>query len=43
MQLFSFYLFFLTLHVSEAVLRPSSRVLQTVVAATGVCHGCGVE
>jgi len=43
MQLFSFYLVFITPHVSEAVLRPSSGVLQTVLAATGVCHGCGVE
>jgi len=24
-------------------LRPSSGVLQAVVAATGVCHRCGVE
>ena len=24
-------------------LRPSSGVLQTVVAVTGLCHGCGVE
>ena len=43
MQLFSFYLVFITLHVSDAVLCSSSGVLQTVVAATGVCHGCGVE
>jgi len=36
MQLFSFYLVFITLHVSDAFLRPSSEVLQNVVAATGV-------
>jgi len=43
MQFFFFLFGFLTLHVSDAVLRPSSEVLQTVVAATGVCHGCGVK
>ena len=42
MQLFSFYLVFITTYFGRG-LRPSSGVLQTVVAATGVCHGCGVE
>ena len=42
-QILSFYLVFIIVHVSDAVLHPSSGVLQTVVAATGVCHGCEVE
>jgi len=44
MQLFFFFLFgFYNSTCFGRSLRPSSGVLQTLVAATGVCHGCGVE
>jgi len=43
MQLFSFYLVCYNSTCFGRSPRPSSGVLQTVVAATGVCHRFGVE
>jgi len=43
MQLFFFLFGFYSSTCFGRSLRPSSGVLQTVVAATGVCHWCGVE
>ena len=41
MQLFFFLFGFYNSTCFGRSLRPSSGILQTVVAATGVCHGCG--